>query len=235
MSLDRVTFTGADDSIDPIELVRLSAEFPFVEWGILFSYKRQGSPRYPTYDWLRRLSDVVEPGTKLSAHLCGRWARDLVLMADTAWFHEDLHCQYLFERIQLNINSRVHGSDDGFKYVSDMYDEKQFILQCGGVNEEFPNDMARLGLAVPLFDASGGAGRLPGEWPHAWPGVYCGYAGGLGPENIREQLVAIADAAGAERFWIDMERRVRSEDDHRFDLAKVRSVLEQIKDEVTSA
>ena len=31
--LDRVTITGADDSVRPTDLLELSREFPFVEWG----------------------------------------------------------------------------------------------------------------------------------------------------------------------------------------------------------
>lgn len=42
MPLTRVTITGADDAVEPAELQALSHEFPFVEWGILHSYKRFG-------------------------------------------------------------------------------------------------------------------------------------------------------------------------------------------------
>ena len=53
-----------------------------------------------------------------------------------------------------------------------------------------------------------------------------GYAGGLGPDNIESELQRIAAAAGDAPFWIDMETRVRSDNDEQFDLNKVRRCLE---------
>ena len=46
--LTTVTITGADDRVDPWELARLSEEFPHVEWGVLISTGRAGTPRYPS-------------------------------------------------------------------------------------------------------------------------------------------------------------------------------------------
>ena len=69
--LTRVTITGADDDVDPEALLALSREFPFVEWGILYSAKRVGTPRYPTTEWMARLPPVPK-----AFHLCGQSARD---------------------------------------------------------------------------------------------------------------------------------------------------------------
>ena len=52
MILDRVTITGADDSIKATDLIPLSKRFPFVEWGILLSKNNEGSFRFPTRDWI---------------------------------------------------------------------------------------------------------------------------------------------------------------------------------------
>jgi hypothetical protein len=97
-----------------------------------------------------------------------------------------------------------------------------------------------------LFDVSGGAGILPDGWPQPIhidiePGEfgegieywrYSGYAGGLGPGNLAEQIPKIIEASGGTEFtnegriWLDMESRVRSDDDRQFDLQKVRRCLE---------
>jgi hypothetical protein len=239
MKLDRVTITGADESVDPAELATISKKFPFVEWGILFSGSRRGVPRYPGLDWLERLDNCLRVGLtmNLSAHLCGRWVRDLVLYADFSWKAAYREFYGIFQRIQLNFHGEYHRRVTGFDTV--LLDEspmramhgmperpgKQFILQCDGVNDAAAEELVPWVNAVPLFDTSGGAGQLPEEWPDAWPGVYCGYAGGLGPDNLQEELRRIERAAGKERIWIDMERRVRSDDDRQFDLDKVRRVL----------
>ena len=44
--------TGADDSVDPKELFRISEKYPFVEWGILFSKSATGRYRYPSKEWI---------------------------------------------------------------------------------------------------------------------------------------------------------------------------------------
>ena len=58
--------------------------------------------------------------------------------------------------------------------------------------------------------------------------LYCGYAGGLGPANITQQLPLIAKAASEAKIWIDMERNVRNEDDSVFDFLKVNLVAELV-------
>lgn len=240
MILDRVTITGADESVDPAELVRISKLYSFVEWGILFSGSRVGCPRYPDAAWLRRLADCAEgQPIKLAAHLCGRWVRDFVLDARFTWKEQHLDIYDLFPRVQLNFHGEFHRAHRGF--ANALLDEaprkaghgapedrpgKEFILQCDGVNDAAAEELVPWTNAVPLFDASGGAGIVPKRWPDAWAGVYCGYAGGLGPENLIEELARIEKAAGQERVWIDMERRVRSDDDATFMLSKVSRVLE---------
>lgn len=237
MTLDRITFTGADDSTDPEALVDLSAEFPIVEWGILFSSSQQGRYRFPSEAWLHRLSDALTPGMRLSAHLCGRWVRDLVLDGNFTWPQAYPYLCEQFERVQLNFHGEFHRAADRFPGVLELNaGQCQFILQCDGVNDAKARELAARGLGVPLFDTSGGAGIVPrGGWPSPWRGVYCGYAGGLGPHNIAAQMEVIARTVGASPFWIDMERRVRSEDDSTFDLAKVRAVLAAVQEKEPSA
>lgn len=242
MILDRVTITGADDSIDPDELIPLARDFPFVEWGILFSGARLGIPRYPSRAWISALAKIVwQVPMKLSAHLCGAWVRDFVLKANFTWMEEYRAYEMLFDRVQLNFHGEYHRRAVGFdSFLLGLipHEERQglraqagkeFIFQCDG-----PNDMTVQELqpwatrgVFPLFDGSGGTGKSPKEWPKAWPGVYCGYAGGLGPDILTSQLKLIEAAAGQERIWIDMESSVRSLDDRRFDLAQVRAVLEK--------
>jgi hypothetical protein len=77
-----------------------------------------------------------------------------------------------------------------------------------------------------LFDMSHGAGVLPKEWLVPVDGVRCGYAGGLSPENVVEQIKLIESKVGDYELWIDMETQIRSNADQQFDLAKVVSVLE---------
>lgn len=57
---------------------------------------------------------------------------------------------------------------------------------------------------------------------------WCGYAGGIGPENVVEQIGNIESVCN-QAYWIDMERRVRADDDSYLNMAKVRRVLENVR------
>lgn len=228
--LDRVTITGADDSVEPIKLVELSEEFPFVEWGLLMSRKNMGSPRFPSAHWLRDIEDV-SMHIKLSAHLCGVVVRDLLLGSDIIW--EDW--EKAFKRAQLNFHGEKSPVDPD-KFASALRAEKyrhlQWIMQLDGVHGEMHLYRLRRNHldinVVGLYDTSGGAGMLPDQWPKFDAGQYHGYAGGLSPENVADQLELIAEASNGP-CWIDVETHVRSDGLKTFDLGKVRDFLEAAK------
>ena len=71
---------------------------------------------------------------------------------------------------------------------------------------------------------AGFRGIAPDHWPPPLAGHFCGYAGGLNPDNIDRHLDLMRDAAGDELVWIDMESGIRTNDN--FDLSKCRRVLE---------
>ena len=74
-----------------------------------------------------------------------------------------------------------------------------------------------------LLDASCGAGiDTPIEIVTS-PGIHIGYAGGIGPDNVEGKLRTLLEHPTEDKFWIDMETRVRT--DEWFDLDKVEQVL----------
>lgn len=238
MKLDRVTITGADDSVDPADLVALSREFPFVEWGILFG-TGDHRPRFPSDSWSKEFVEAIPPGqVRVAAHLCGRWIRDIVDYGRASWWTAYHWFTGAAERVQLNFHgARQHPSVvfDRVCRIQDAEPNFDLIFQCDGVNDALVRKLADQSVGSPLFDRSGGAGLLPEEWPPSWRHNYCGYAGGLGPDNVLQELERIRQVVAApdEPIWIDMERRVRSDDDLKLDITKVRSVLEAVAPLVT--
>lgn len=243
MNLDRVTITGADDSVPPSALAVLSESYPFVEWGILISESRPRGPRFPSYRWVQELVRINREQTvpmKLSLHVCGRWTRQWLL-----GIVEPSLTEYLFDdfqRVQLNFHAeRTPCRTDGFAKALRQYSEREFIFQIDGATGNAHLEAAHameVSNCVSLFDISGGAGVLPESWPkplyiNPQPDddlvdhyAYHGYAGGLGPDNLADQIRKIGEAAGNCRIWIDMETRVRSPDDMLLDLEKVRQCLD---------
>jgi hypothetical protein len=194
-----ITFTGADDHTSIEDMRALSSKYP-IEWGILFSPKRQGvDPRYPANE---SLSKLVCSGLRLSAHLCGDYARGIMEGRSFALGMR------VFGRVQVNHPEPIP--------------ERIAALPARGIAQTrgaFPNDTS----VDWLFDASGGRGITPAAWP-AHPGRLVGYAGGITLQNVIDVLAAGVGAAVP--YWIDMESGVRTDD--RFDIEKCRLVCEAV-------
>lgn len=229
-----VTITGADDGVEPAALVALSRDFPFVEWGVLFSATRHGEPRYPSSDWLVALHTEKQqdrvadrPRLRLSAHFCGKCASE-TLSGLSRWMDaaED------FDRVQ--INGWVPGAI-GLQRIAKKYPH-ELILQVRSPDRvaEAEAEAAALPRCSLLIDPSGGRGRtldLSG-WPRprgdqpilGRDGVTFGIAGGFDPDNVASAM-RHERRHGPSARWIDMESGVRDDED-RFDLGKARRVLE---------
>ncbi len=111
---------------------------------------------------------------------------------------------------------------------------RQIIFQFDDVNKELLDVAKANGVdAVPLFDISGGDSSLAGGWPKP-TGKVSGYARGLSPDNIEEQIAKINDVTGDAEIWIDLETHVRSNNDALFDLDKVNKFLSIISPYVTT-
>lgn len=229
MRLTRVTITGADDGVDPKALYELSREFDFVEWGILFSWSRVGTARYPSDEWRKRFSvPLVGWRPKTALHLCGDPARQ-ALAGNENW-PDAWH----YDRVQLNGFSKYRLPF--LRCAQEWRAHHEVILQCQTEAAlEHAAELARAATNVSaLWDISGGRGFLDFDTVCQWPapqGLRMGRAGGITPDNVVEILEASADN-GLET-WIDMETGVRTDD--RFDLVKVRRVLELAKPFVEAA
>lgn len=226
-----VTITGADNAVNPADMLRLSHKFPFVEWGILLSAQRMGMPRYPTLGWIAGLA--YEPPMKVSAHLCGELARE------TARGHVVDVVPQLFHRCQINQYEAAFVA--GLHRLAFDYPHVEFILQCRSVGtiQETANDANRIRRcsvspaqelfmsASVLFDPSCGTGFEVFEWPVAPMNTKFGFAGGIRPDNVEPTIGSIFDAnPWIDSFWIDTESGVRTDD--RLDMGKVEDVLRKV-------
>lgn len=231
MGLEIVTITGADDGVNPKDLLKLTEEFPFAEWGILLSPRHQAVPRFPSSSWINWLCSEAEylpDEVNLSIHLCGGYVRDILSIGVSSSIDDHPSLWSLNQRVQLNFHRESpEVIPSPFQDCLLRYLDIQFIFQFDGTGYDQPFNLAlQAGVnAAPLFDTSGGEGLLPDSWPEGNLDVpYVGYAGGLGPDTLEEQLPLIQKAAGNKHFWIDMEGRVR-DSLNRLDLGKVREVL----------
>jgi len=256
MRIRTVTITGADDGVDPSDLLSLSQRYPFVEWGVLVSWKRYGTLRYPSPQWIDTLAlaQRVSGTGAFAAHLCGEAMRDAVrVLTDPHPAHvaewmlpigisPDQYDQ-LFGRTQFNFHVGREGLTElqltalmrswrasRIGALITQHNEANAAIwsafQAGDLGGKVSGPRHQI-----LMDASGGRGRAPDSWPRPIAGVASGYAGGIGPETIGADLDRIAQAVGDGVIWIDMEGRVRDEAD-RFDLNRVETVLRAVRGRV---
>lgn len=225
--LKKVTITGADNNSDIFKMIELSKKYPFVEWGILVSKSNEGLCRFPSQVWIAKLlTEFIKNQTSrcFSMHICGSILRDGILFGNWDMLRP-LHLNLPdFSRIQLNFHGEYHDWDDDF-YDGLMEQNKQIIFQIDGKNNHLYDVAINRGVnCVPFFDVSHGAGILPPNWPTAIDN-YCGYAGGLSPDNVIDELYKIRRAAVESNFWIDAETGVRT--DGELDFEKVDKFLER--------
>ena len=240
--LTGVTVTGADDSVEPADLIPIAKEFPFAEFGILLG-SHFGNPRFPSASWLRRLYEVTtmyaSSGLRLSAHLCGK------LVVDFLTRRMPFFLLPMFGRMQVNTHGIPHGCDAGC-VRENVYRANlrgiEVIFQYDGANtnallscigQHVTDNFTGLQVAT-LHNLSHGTGVLPDEWPAPLASVHTGYAGGLSPENVSRELEEISKIARSEPFWIDAETHLRSEDNSRFDLDRVTDFLARAAPHVAS-
>ncbi|MCP1674342.1 hypothetical protein J2T57_001444 [Natronocella acetinitrilica] len=225
------TLTGIDPATGPGALRDLAAEFPFVEFGVLYSVSQAGSGRYPAMDWIERLvSDLGGPGgPALALHVCGKAVFQFLDVERRSHVRE---VAAHFGRVQLNLRATVRTPGQIREALALAPAHQRIITQHNTCNAGLTTALLDADRHEVLFDASGGLGRLPDAWPDPITGKPCGYAGGLGPDTLPLELPRIAAAAGGQPYWIDMEGRIRDAHD-RFDLVAARRALAVVSARLT--
>ena len=215
-----VTLTGIDQSTDLDRAIELSRQHELLEWGILLG--GTPTPRYPSIPFIQEWADRADrAGIPVALHLCGRFAR--------AWIDNDPEVVSLanqFGRVQVNVVAARTNVDALVEAVRAQR-HSNVITQHNDANQVITERLSDVPTHSILFDASGGRGVAPEQWPVPVPGKACGYAGGMGPLNVREELHRIAPLVQALPFWIDMEGRVRTPAD-KLDLDACSAVLSEV-------
>ncbi len=242
--IERVTFTGADNSIHPSDLVEISNDYPWVEWGILFPSGIQGYGRFPNFDWVSQLKAIKRlekfPHTtmdgyfhdpiNLSMHLCEPMVYQLVTEGlPLEKIMKEHSIPNIFSRAQINTHGMTYRINDAFIEEMRRHPEIEFILQVDEGNH-FMYDLELENVAV-FQDFSSGAGIFENSWLDFGDRKY-GYSGGL---NINTLPLAIEvwEKRNKTINWIDMETGVRTKG--KFDLAKVREVCEYIEPYISNS
>lgn len=208
-----LTFTGVDVRT-PIDKLPKGPEY-----GILWSMGNNKN-RYPALpDLLEILMQLKRYGHDVALHVCGSLARKTLILGGMD--------RILGKVDRVQVNGRV--TEGEVWALRQQHPTETFIYQYNETNRDMLDNARNYGQEL-LVDASGGQGVMPDMWvkplgPHP---TLIGFAGGLSPENIRDQLPLLEAAAGMDEFWIDMETGVRTND--WFDVEKVKAVVAAVEE-----
>ena len=230
MSFLGVTFSGIDETADIERLKELRSHYFTVEWGLSLAVERQDRVAgFPGVDWIFKLP----PELNLSAQLWGKGASDFLQGHDTELVTKYAEVWSRFRRIQINSTNGIDQVDLVVlgRLIAKNAD-KQIILRIRDRNLEVADALVAHGISCStLFDES--EVQEPGQkkWPKGLKRFAgCGYAGGLGPENIYKQLTPILNAAqSSERWWVEIDSCLRSKENDRdvFSLASCKRAIRE--------
>lgn len=213
MNIKYCTFTGVDKLTDISRVIDMSKKYSFIEWAILYSpTKYHSSERYPYPEFiLKFLETTALNNINIAIHFCGSSIDNIIKEND---YEKELlnvinKLQY---RVQLNFNQKIQNIDlDRLLKILPLYPNIQFITQHNKSNltvyKKFSKHLKKYSV---LFDSSGGRGIELSKIPMPFKGIFCGYAGGLGPDNLKNELEIISLAAQNNNIWIDMESNIRN-------------------------
>jgi hypothetical protein len=227
MKIKLVAMTGADEQTDVSEMIKINKDYPFAEWAVLMYKKRVGETLYPAPAWVANLSCAAE--LRLAGHLCGEWAAEPINMGKFSFPYDFTRAWTRFGRIQFNYHPKLKSYSQVHPRFFDSLEKaahyfQEYIIQINGeASSELHLKCREYGLKVGcLHDDSAGHGNLPESWSYI-PASFNGFAGGLTPDNLQEQLKRISDVAGKNEIWIDAQTGLQT--DGVLDLKKCRKFL----------
>lgn len=250
MKLQYVTLTGADEKTNISDLKEISKEYPFVEWAFLLSSDgKSDRARYPSLGWIANAVAELE-NSNIAIHLWGSIVGEYLYgIRNLEWFSYLIG--YSDSRVQINLPRYIDISSEAFKSTLSSFLRNKnnsylkFILQhteanSDSISEIFKShEFAHINNLQILRDCSGGRGVREDGWktPSNLPGhVSYGFAGGIGPDTVENDLIALNDIVGDNSTWIDMESKIRMRHGYRdgnrmietniLDLDACRKVLE---------
>lgn len=227
-----ITLSGVDASTSFDGLCELAGRYPYAEFGLSYSKSQAGTGRYPPRKWMESLALRARtvPGLKLSLHVCGEAIGDLLVGKD----HVN-ELALLFPRIQLNFLAERHALISVRKLLKRL-PGATVITQHTEASESLWRELAERPNHVVMFDTFGRRGlglqrwqaplkKIESGWSFKAIDPLCGYAGGLGPDNVAKHLRLIADATRHSAFWLEMDGKLLGGTD-RFDMGRAKRCLD---------
>ncbi len=237
MRLVTITCSGANEHTEIEALVSMIRSFRNAELGIQVS-NLKGAFATARYWWLRALYLYLlqnRISIPVALHINSGWVEDfcqgkVAPELENFLFLFGANKRPFIKRVQLNFKiGREKTPDLKILYRSiARFPYQRFIFSYNESNANFIQELYQTDLKFDLlYDNSFGEGILPNTYPAPrFDDVLQGYAGGLSPDNITEELNKISKVIPCNGdFFIDAEGKLKGDDRH-FSLKKCRRFLE---------
>ncbi len=227
MNIEYITCSGIGPHNDISEIINLGKNYENAEFAVQVS-REKFFPYNDKYNFFRTLvATCTVNDVNLAMHVNLEYRTDLC-RGIVPEFFQDLWSikrqkgtqnadKPVIGRVQININ----GGNDKFTFYADKvadiiraYPDIKFIFQYAPVQKKRIQRLDKQGVPFALlYDVSGGEGRLSRD---SWggiilPGHQTGYAGGLSPDNVVENLNYINTLLPMEySTWVDAEGKLKS-------------------------
>ena len=233
MRLKYITISGTNEHTNVEDLAVLLFKYPVAEAGIQVSGEKcsYGSPRFEWIMSLYRFLNKNKMRVNVALHLNKDWVEQFCAGEVVPELKELLKLRYyngekFIKRVQLNFKigrEKTPEFETLYKMIRE-YGEHRFISSYNKENAPLIDKLYQSGLMFDnLFDSSFGKGIEPTsrELP-VYYGILQGYAGGLGPDNIAEELRKLKAIDGD--IYIDAQKKLEDEMEH-LDLEKAKDFI----------
>ena len=226
MKIKFITCSGTNEHTDIQGLVNLLSTYQQAEAGIQI-WEDKCAAHMPRYHWIKELHAYLNDKKQivnLAAHINRGWvegfcAGNLAPELEEILNLQDYQGNKFIKRLQLNFKIGREKKPDINRLIDTIkrFPKQRVILSYNSSNAELINQIYSQGIMFDvLFDASFGAGIMPKEREKAaFSDRLQGYAGGLGPDNIADELAKISAVTPKNaEIYIDAQGRLEDDNQH---------------------
>ncbi len=231
MFLKTIVCSGINEKNDIDEAVRFLKNYPCVEFGVQCSPKK-AAYQTPRFEWLQELTAKLNEQkikNRIALHLNEGFVVSFCEEKIPSEIDELLKNGDAIGRLQLNFkigretfNGKVAPDFEKLQNAVYSVSSHSIILSASQTNLPFIQMAHHRGMKFDvLFDDSFGEGILPdAQKPPLFEDAFQGYAGGLSPENITQELDKIGKVAKSTVF-IDAEGKLKENGSFSFQRASM--------------
>jgi hypothetical protein len=223
MDITLVTCVGADDSVDPADLIASAAKFPEMEIGLQVCGEREAVPGFPSRVWLKTFVNLaLDVPIRCVLQVSGDWAIGLAQGEPDRWPFS-LLSKYrptdgrvtrehaVFQRLQLNVDG-VQGGDSPFDVTLlaatlEFGHGRRMVLRSDDYNQGLLDELDRRGAEYDIVERWRGARAAYRRSPNH----FTSYAGVFLPDGGKPAIGAVENG-DCFPIGIEIKDQLRSED-----------------------